>query len=72
MGADEMAELRRRILFCVVTLAINQSALGQADLEITLEQGLVARRGPNTGSAAEAPDYVQSVALDLYQIDRRR
>lgn len=39
MGADEMAELRRRILFCVVTLAINQSAFGQANLEITLKQG---------------------------------
>jgi len=39
MGADEMAELRRRILFCVVTLAINQSAFGQASLEITLKQG---------------------------------
>jgi len=34
-----MAELRRRILFCVVTLAINQSAFGQASLEITLKQG---------------------------------
>ena len=34
-----MTELRRRILFCAVTLAVNQAAFGQANLEITLKQG---------------------------------
>jgi len=34
-----MASLRRRILLCIVTLAINQSAFGQGNLEITLKSG---------------------------------
>lgn len=34
-----MSELRRRILLCVLTLAMNQVAFGQANLEITLKQG---------------------------------
>jgi hypothetical protein len=32
-----MVELKRRVLFCVVTLAMSQAAFGQANLEITLK-----------------------------------
>src|SRR5713226_3447710 len=34
-----MPELRRRILLCVVALAMDQAAFGQANLEIALKQG---------------------------------
>ena len=34
-----MADLKRRILLCVVTLALSQPAFGQANLEIALKHG---------------------------------